>query len=481
MQNGSAASTWVKTGAGDVVLTGSSPNSYTGLTRLFGGWLIIEKNGALGGAGSDSVASGNFFQNSLSASTLAFRAPATSPSGYSYTTWEVLNTEGLGNGGLGQIDNLGGANTFAGAIALGGPTVAGIIQSNIGVSVGSLEVAGGLYARGSTGVRNISKTGVGKLVLSGTGATAATNNPIVVPLDGSSFTITAGAVDLRGATPATKVLPSFFTWTVNSGATLQTTGGTFDPAGVSIFGGGSFIFAGGVTNIGALGVTGAATVTPGGAKVLRTDQLNILSNGKVDLADNDAIVNYTGAASPIGSWTGSSYSGLLGSIRAGRNAGAWNASGLTTSQPDAAAGMTALGIAEASETLGINPTQTALWNGQSVDDTSVLVMYTYAGDATLDGKINIDDYTKIDGGIVGGATGWANGDFNYDGKIDIDDYTIIDDNIASQGAPLNSTIGIGESVVAVPEPGMWGGFVLFSWSLIRRQRRGSLRTYWSVV
>ena len=46
-------------------------------------------------------------------------------------------------------------------------------------------------------------------------------------------------------------------------------------------------------------------------------------------------------------------------------------------------------------------------------------MYTYGGDATLDGKINVDDYGRIDGnvGSSGSIFGWYNGDFNYDGKI----------------------------------------------------------------
>jgi hypothetical protein len=107
-----------------------------------------------------------------------------------------------------------------------------------------------------------------------------------------------------------------------------------------------------------------------------------------------------------------------------------------------------------------------------VDGTSVLVMYTYAGDANLDGTINIDDYTKIDAGIMAAASGWANGDFNYDGKINIDDYTIIDNMIANQGPALSSAggVSIGESVVAIPEP-MLGGLVFAALPLLLRRRR----------
>src|SRR6185295_13336067 len=75
--------------------------------------------------------------------------------------------------------------------------------------------------------------------------------------------------------------------------------------------------------------------------------------------------------------------------------------------------------------------------GISVSASEVLVMYTYGGDANLDGKINVDDYGHIDSSVVlPGVTGWINGDFNYDGKINVDDYGIIDSNVPIQGAPF---------------------------------------------
>jgi hypothetical protein len=63
-------------------------------------------------------------------------------------------------------------------------------------------------------------------------------------------------------------------------------------------------------------------------------------------------------------------------------------------------------------------------------------MYTYGGDANLDGKLNIDDYIRIDTGIADATTGYSNGDFNYDGVVNIDDYTILDGNLPTQAAPF---------------------------------------------
>ena len=73
------------------------------MTRVFGGRLILEKDGALGTAGSSTLADANTFINN-SASTIAFRAPAGS-SGFSYNTVEWIHTDGTGAPGFGQVRN----------------------------------------------------------------------------------------------------------------------------------------------------------------------------------------------------------------------------------------------------------------------------------------------------------------------------------------------------------------------------------------
>ena len=94
--------------------------------------------------------------------------------------------------------------------------------------------------------------------------------------------------------------------------------------------------------------------------------------------------------------------------------------------------------ATSSNVLGLSGSATALWNGQTVDSTCVLLKYTYAGDANLDGVVNLDDYSNIDGSVaIGGPTkDYFDGDFNYDGNIDLDDYAAIDGNMQTQGGPL---------------------------------------------
>jgi hypothetical protein len=182
--------------------------------------------------------------------------------------------------------------------------------------------------------------------------------------------------------------------------------------------------------------SGSARATDGGAALL-TRALYMAPGTALDLAGGALALNYTGD-SPIGSWDGSAYTGLAGLIASSRNGGGWDGAGILSSRARGSNDYTTLALGEAGDVLSLSGHQTANWNGQTVDSSTVLVKYTYGGDANLDGQINIDDYSNIDSSAaVGGQLkGWFNGDFNYDGEINIDDYSIIDGNIGIQGAPL---------------------------------------------
>ena len=194
--------------------------------------------------------------------------------------------------------------------------------------------------------------------------------------------------------------------------------------------------------VGAAGVTiassetfGAVTIGAGGAvtmlstgtsasNLLTVQSINITGTGKLDLRDNDLAVDYTGA-SVIGSWSGGSYTNVTGLVVSGRIVSAL-ASGT----------FKRLGVAEASSALGLSGTQTGTFDAQPVDATTVLVKFTYGGDANLDGKINVDDYGRTDLNSPIGTNGWYNGDYNCDGKVNVDDYGIIDFNVGIQASPL---------------------------------------------
>jgi hypothetical protein len=151
-----------------------------------------------------------------------------------------------------------------------------------------------------------------------------------------------------------------------------------------------------------------------------------IAGGTLDLLNHDLLIDYN-ILSPIGSWNGAAYTGITGLIASGRNGGTWDGSGIVSSLADPGGYMT-LGVAEATEVLGITGSDTMLWSGQTADATTVLVKFTYGGDANLSGTVDIDDYGQIDfNSSVGGVlAGFYNGDFDYNGVSDIDDYGIID-------------------------------------------------------
>jgi hypothetical protein len=154
--------------------------------------------------------------------------------------------------------------------------------------------------------------------------------------------------------------------------------------------------------------------------------------------------------------TANTYTGVTGFIQSGRNgntAPLWDGTtGIVTSQTSATGGnFTSIGVATAQQAKSLaTASDTVVWGGQTVTGSDTLVMYTYGGDANLDGRITVDDYGRIDFNVGLGTNGWFNGDFNYDGKITVDDYGIIDFNVGIQGAPFPT--GAGAGLTAVPEP-----------------------------
>jgi hypothetical protein len=269
---------------------------------------------------------------------------------------------------------------------------------------------------------------------------------------------------------------------IQAGATLSLSGSTIGTwAGLAKEGAGTLIVD--ELHPAALSVNaGTIVVKPNGlaAGVSRINNFSINPTARLDITNNHVIT-----AMPLGTLgTGNTYTGVTGLIQQGRNGGDWSGSGIVTSQTQATTGnFTSIGVARASDVRPATASATALWAGQTITGTDTLVMYTYGGDATLDGKINVDDYIRIDSGIAAGLSGWSNGDFNYDGKVNIDDYTqFIDANIGTQGPPLFAAGGAGGlslsgGAAAVPEPAsVLGGAVGLIVALGANRSRSRRRT-----
>ena len=162
----------------------------------------------------------------------------------------------------------------------------------------------------------------------------------------------------------------------------------------------------------------------------------------LDLTNNDLVVRATAQTRD------DVREDVAGYVRSARiaSAGLWRGGGITSSSADLNP-LTGLAVV-------LNP-GLATFSGEAVDTNAILVKYTYNGDANIDGKINADDYFKIDSGFLAqlATPTYANGDFNYDKKINADDYFLIDSAFLGQGQPLAGVAGwMALSAVPVPEP-----------------------------
>src|SRR5207245_4963356 len=151
------------------------------------------------------------------------------------------------------------------------------------------------------------------------------------------------------------------------------------------------------------------------------------------LADNDLIIQSTAANKA------SLYSTIFGYLFTGRAGGAWNGRRINSSAAAADSNRnTVLGAIINDSGDGITPIRTTL-AGEPVDVNTILVKYTYNGDANLDGIDNADDYALLDAGFASHATGYYNGDFNYTGgPPNSDDYFLIDKAFSGQSGPLGA-------------------------------------------
>jgi fibronectin-binding autotransporter adhesin len=322
-------------------------------------------------------------------------------------------------------------------------------------SLNNHTLTGGTWAAyaGSTinlgGVTSTVTTNAANVILSGAGSTFIAMDAL--ENNAGSFTISGG----RNFTTA-----GVF---ANSGVVAVGAGSTFTASSVATWSGGSIGGAGNVLFNQSLDVT--ADVAKPGAGMLRVGWgLTLVTGKRLDLTEGKMILAQANAGTADA--TGK-YNGVQGLVQSAHHFGAWDGPGITTSMPDAPTGLTTIAIATANQTGFAGGT----FGGVSVASSDVLAMYTYAGDANLDGTIDGGDYGIIDNfAQVPGADGYANGDFNYDGVIDGGDYGIIDNNIQAQGAPFPTSASGLAAVTAVPEPSTAFIVLIGSGWLVRLRR-----------
>jgi hypothetical protein len=231
-----------------------------------------------------------------------------------------------------------------------------------------------------------------------------------------------------------------------------------------------------VSSGGAAKLTTSTGPNVNGGKVIVTKSL-AADSGKVDLTNNNLAVDYAaGGSSPLAD--------VNGLLAAGYAGGSWNgATGVASSSAAGNSSRSTLAVAEASDVLHLTGTQTTLWFGQSVDATTVLVRYTFAGDADLNGKLDGDDYFRLDAhvGESGPGVRYADGDFDFNGRVNGDDYFILDRNVSTNGFATGMDTAASQGIsgiTAVPEPTVGAIMMMIAGYGVapRRRRRRRIET-----
>lgn len=186
---------------------------------------------------------------------------------------------------------------------------------------------------------------------------------------------------------------------------------------------------------------GTLLVEPGGNKALLTRSLLIRDGGALDLNDNALIIKNTASDT------------IVSLVASGSNGGHWDGPGIRS----ATAGNVPGGFATLAVFLNNTGDGTRIVSsigGMATEASDVIVMFTWNGDANVDGIVNADDYFLIDSGFITQNTGWYNGDFNHDGAVNADDYFLID------SAFIGQTGALGQSQATLCEGSLLFGLVL---------------------
>jgi hypothetical protein len=192
-----------------------------------------------------------------------------------------------------------------------------------------------------------------------------------------------------------------------------------------------------------VGSGGKIRILPGGDKVLSATTLAISPNGTLDLADNAFILDYAGGTNP--------FPQLQTQIISGYNNGGWNGatgviSSIAATQPNFD-----IGYAEASAIFNAFP---ATFVGQSVDNTAVLLRYTYVGDANLDYHVNSFDFNALAQQFNSQSNArWSQGDFTYNAKVNALDFNALATNYGQLPPALSPIVSM-FSEQPVTEPGL---------------------------
>ncbi len=295
-------------------------------------------------------------------------------------------------------------------------------------SSNGLTVEGGTFAV-TTGARATLQPGFASALVSNGGAIRVSSGGTF--LASSDIDLSNGTLELAGGRALAQ---SHLGVSASSGAVI-TGNGTITAVGFSIDATSTVHATGGTLSlIGPLNTNaGHMIIDHSAALVLKSSTATVPSGGGSIDVNGALIFDYDDPNNPRVA--------VAAAIVAGRHSGAWDGAGITSSSARMdSRHITGLGMLKGSEYISLHGAGAQL-NGVTMDSSSLLIKYTWNGDADFSGHIDFDDYFRIDAGF-NAQTGaspvidWFTGDFNYDGRIDFDDYALIDNAFNAQSGTL---------------------------------------------
>jgi fibronectin-binding autotransporter adhesin len=324
---------FVKTGSGTQTFSGTSANTYTGLTTISAGELDLNKTAGVNAIGGNATVSGGILkwlanEQMSDSATLTLNSGTVNLNGNTETLGSFINNGGIFTTGAGghligtgaSITWSGGTNTIndGGSVEDGHVVITG--GTNTVQGGGTLKILSGgtgLEMTGSTLTLNSDNTVAGKLLLDGNVTTFASSttstiasglantNPGTIDLDGGTRTFTTA----DGAAATDMNISAVI---VNGGFT-KAGAGLLDLSGANTYADGTTVDAGTlqVSGSGTLGAsTGSLTVNGGTVDLNGTSQNVGALNGSSGTVLNNA--NSTSSTITVGNGDATgSYAGVL--------------------------------------------------------------------------------------------------------------------------------------------------------------------------
>jgi T5SS/PEP-CTERM-associated repeat protein len=419
---------------------------YVGFNSGSTGTYSLSGSGSLSSAGNEVVGlSGlGFFNQSGGINSLSgtfnvdcgYNAGATGT--YTLSGTGVLKdsgSENIGFSGVGIFNQTGGTDTISPGFNLNLGRVSGG-SGTFNLTGGVATVGGNLFDGGSTGGAG----GTGNLTVNGTSAALNVAGTITV------FNTPGTGLNLLAGTLTAPV--------------LNLPGGNFNQSG------GTATF-GQITGTGVVSITGGQTMLSGGGGPSQLSSLSISGSGILDITNNALTINYAGSSDPVASVV----TMLTSGYGVGQN---WKGTAGILSSTAAGGGLIPLlsvGYAD-----GNNPYD--LGKVAGLQANQILIRYTLAGDANLDGQVNFADLLIVAQNFNDTGEDWVGGNFTYNptGLVNFADLLIVAQNFNQVLTPAESlSDGIGSNIqpltVQVPEPSTLALSLCAAAALLTRRRR----------